>query len=446
MKIEFINHSSFIIEYKDVKLICDPWLEGTAFDNGWGLLSKSEISYARFNEITHIWFSHEHPDHFSPPNLNKIPLAFKNKMTVLFQETADRKVFDYCKKNGFGAIVELKKDEYFTIFDDLRILCNPYTDGDSYALFSTNNHKILNLNDCIVNTSEKAEELAKITGEVDVLFTQFGYANKVGNENEIQLRIEASNEKLERIRHQVRFLKPKAIVPFASFIYFCHEENDYMNKGLNRIDKVSDFVALELNTPCVVLYPGDRWECGKTHDSLDSLEKYNLDYENLNAISFIKTQSVDLNELKEKCIDFMNRLKKNNTRYRRDIGSMHANIYITDYGRSFSMTGRKGLTEINMEYQNCDIALSSEALYYCFKFLWGFGTLNINARFQTPKNGDYSRISRFMNVALHINRGEAYAHLFDPLYDKVRFKIKHELNKLTAILKGKQGFAYKQPR
>lgn len=436
MKIEFISHSSFIIEYKDVKLICDPWLEGTAFDNGWALLSKSEISYDRFSEITHIWFSHEHPDHFSPPNLNKIPLAYKKNITVLFQETADRKVFDYCKKNGFDTIVELKKDEYFTLSEDLKILCNPYTDGDSYALFSTNNLKILNLNDCIVNTPEKAEQIAKITGEVDVLFTQFGYANKVGNENEIQLRIEASNEKLERIRHQVRFLKPKSIVPFASFIYFCHEENAYMNRGLNRIEKVFDFISLELKTPCVVLYPGDQWEVCQTHDSLSSVQKYQHDYEKIQAISLIKTQSVELTELKDKCMDFMNMLKKNNTRYRRDIGSMYANIYITDYKRSFSMTGRKGLTEINLEYNDCDIAVSSEALYYCFKFLWGFGTLNINARFQTPKNGDCSRINRFMNLALHINRGEAYVHLFDPFYDKVRFKIKHELNKLLEILKG----------
>ena len=73
MKLKFVNHSSFIIEHNGISLISDPWLEGIVFNNGWDLISKTKLSYNDFKDINYIWFSHEHPDHFFPPNLKLIP-------------------------------------------------------------------------------------------------------------------------------------------------------------------------------------------------------------------------------------------------------------------------------------------------------------------------------------------------------------------------------------
>src|SRR6185503_20468212 len=72
MRLEFVNHSSYVLASSGVRLLCDPWLEGTAFNDGWALLAPSTFSYEDFAGITHLWFSHEHPDHFSPSNLRKI--------------------------------------------------------------------------------------------------------------------------------------------------------------------------------------------------------------------------------------------------------------------------------------------------------------------------------------------------------------------------------------
>jgi L-ascorbate metabolism protein UlaG (beta-lactamase superfamily) len=38
MKLEFVNHASFILQEGDVTLMMDPWLEGSVFDNSWSLL------------------------------------------------------------------------------------------------------------------------------------------------------------------------------------------------------------------------------------------------------------------------------------------------------------------------------------------------------------------------------------------------------------------------
>jgi L-ascorbate metabolism protein UlaG (beta-lactamase superfamily) len=67
MKLTFINHSSFQVQHQNVNLVIDPWLDGRVFNNGWDLVSKTQFSYEDFASVTHIWFSHEHPDHFFRP-------------------------------------------------------------------------------------------------------------------------------------------------------------------------------------------------------------------------------------------------------------------------------------------------------------------------------------------------------------------------------------------
>src|SRR5436309_2489094 len=96
MRITWVNHASFLASTNGVNLICDPWIEGPAFDNGWSLLAKTKFTYSDFADITYMFFSHEHPDHFSPPNVRSIPEAYRRKITVLFHETRDKRVVNLC--------------------------------------------------------------------------------------------------------------------------------------------------------------------------------------------------------------------------------------------------------------------------------------------------------------------------------------------------------------
>ena len=70
--ITFVNHASVIFSHKNIRLMTDPWIFGNAFNNGWSLLSESKFTIEDFDKITHIWFSHEHPDHFHPLVLKTI--------------------------------------------------------------------------------------------------------------------------------------------------------------------------------------------------------------------------------------------------------------------------------------------------------------------------------------------------------------------------------------
>ena len=85
MKITFLNHASFIIEEDNFKLCCDPYLFGSAFNNGWSLL-KEENHEKQLKNLTHIFYSHEHPDHFAVPFLK------------VLMKTIDPKLLSFTKK------------------------------------------------------------------------------------------------------------------------------------------------------------------------------------------------------------------------------------------------------------------------------------------------------------------------------------------------------------
>src|SRR5215470_2373601 len=127
-QIEWVNHASFVFDYDGVRLIADPWIEGRAFNDGWSLLSDTAFTYDDFRSITHLWFSHEHPDHFSPPNIRAIPPDIRKTITVLFQNTLDHKVARFCESLGFREVIELRPNGWFRLSPRVKVLCRPFPD------------------------------------------------------------------------------------------------------------------------------------------------------------------------------------------------------------------------------------------------------------------------------------------------------------------------------
>lgn len=237
----FWNHAGFMIETERSVLLVDPWLEGKAFYEGWALLDQTtsnaevyEALAARLPKQLWIWFSHEHPDHFPVPFVRGLA-ARGLKPTVLYQATLDGRVKRFVEKQGL-AYRECHAGVPAVLDEALQLVVWPYGSGDSFAIISAGGRRILNLNDCVVASKQEARDIKRRIGAgapIDVLFTQFGYANWVGNEADAALRRDAAREKLERIAIQVAELAPARVTPFASFSYFCHAENAYLNDGQN---------------------------------------------------------------------------------------------------------------------------------------------------------------------------------------------------------------------
>jgi len=200
MRLEWVNHASYIIQHEDFKLLVDPWIEGSAFNNGWDLISDTNQTYEELSNVNYIWISHEHPDHFSPSFFQSIPKEKRKNINILFQSTKDKRVVTFLNKIGYQTI-ELKLRKKYIINASIEIICDRV--GyiiDSYLLLSINGKKILNTNDCIINDSKTAINIKKVVGDVDILLTQFSYANWAGNEKDFEYRRQVAETKLKSFR------------------------------------------------------------------------------------------------------------------------------------------------------------------------------------------------------------------------------------------------------
>ena len=100
--IQFINHASILIGNDEKAILSDPWYSGSAFDDGWSLLYENEKNEILkiLSKTSHIWISHEHPDHFSIKFFNDYYEFIKDKI-FLFQETNDKRVVNFLKKRNY---------------------------------------------------------------------------------------------------------------------------------------------------------------------------------------------------------------------------------------------------------------------------------------------------------------------------------------------------------
>ena len=295
MKIEFVNHSSVIFDFSQIRLICDPWLEGPVFQDGWNHLAPSKFKYSDFENITHIWFSHEHPDHFFPPNIKKIDEKHRERITVLYQATSDKKVINYLKMLGFKLVIELEKDKWHPIVPGFELMCNPFG-HDSWLCVKTKYKTVLNTNDCVIREPKIAKEIKRKIGKIDILMTQFGYGQYEGNRAEPYMRKKAVQTKYNQINTQIEIFKPQFLIPFASFVYFCHEENYYMNDEINRIGNVFNYYKKTNTVIPIIMYLGDIWDTQTEYsDSIKSIEKWNYHYNHLyESPELIKTNMIQI--------------------------------------------------------------------------------------------------------------------------------------------------------
>jgi L-ascorbate metabolism protein UlaG (beta-lactamase superfamily) len=407
MEIEFVNHASFVVKHGNVAVITDPWLEGRVFNQGWDLLSGTRFSYARFAEITHIWFSHEHPDHFSPPVLKKIPAEFRSAITVLFQDTADKRVAAFCEEIGFKEVIGLRPDEWLELTPGLKLLCEYFDEGDSWICFKSGDLTLLNTNDCAISKESEAEKIRKKTGAVDILMTQFSYAYWAGNRNDKVRREKVAAEKLELLKFQCLQFSPRVVIPMASFIYFCHEENFYLNDSMNDVRKTWQFIRANTAAVPVILYNGDVYRYGEPWDSEAAIRKYMEDLEKVRngSVILVQNKPVAEEQLFHESRLFSKRLLARTNLFLR-LYLRPSRVHCHDLGKTYELSVRRGLRAGSFVPEGCDVSLSSESLLFCLKFPYGLDTTQINGRMQKPPLGNYRRFYNLFRIMQQESRGK----------------------------------------
>ena len=361
--LQFLNHSSLLLTTSKTKILCDPWFKGTAFSDGWSLLYDESHNINEL-DFDYIWMSHEHPDHFSIPTLREL----NKSCTFLFQETKDKKVKKYLEDKGHS-VIELKNKEE-TKIGDLKITSIVCDGFDSSLLVKYPDGKVLlNINDAMVLDDIEVDK-------VDLLTFQYSYANWAGNEGDkkipkyLQSIIDDKNDKA------IAKFKPTVIMPFASFVYFSHEENFYWNDN-NWIDHVFNKYRYKQSTlifpkpdQLISLYKLDKGNYVNHNQSAKTFWKD----KHKNLIIKDKVKPLSLDQIKHKYLNFNKNLNRKNAIQ----SDLSINIKITDLNKTIKV----GLVEILFEEVDEEetISVSSETAGFLFTQLFARGTVCVNSR------------------------------------------------------------------
>ena len=406
MKITFLNHASFIIETNKFKICIDPYLFGSAFNNGWNLLSE-ENHKEELRNITHIFYSHEHPDHFSIPFINSIETKNCKDIEILFQETYDKKLKKFCENKDFK-FRELKNNKELNFGDELFITCGKVPFFDSWVNFNINNVNILNVNDCVLENPKLVHNIKKILNrKIQILFTQFSYANSDTELDQENLAI----KQLKKIKLQDKILQPDNIVPFASFIYFSNNENKFMNENINTVKNVYDYISNNCEANPIILKPNMILEFSSRTNNQIALDYWNKFYQNIDKLKYNSSdKAIDENSLIDKSKNYLKRIKKHNNSilifllFKINFFS-EINLYIVDLKKYCSFNLMTGLKFQNFAAdENKFISLNSNSLSFIFDYDYGFDTLGINARFKCDKNY-YSKVKKCFSLGTLNNTG-----------------------------------------
>jgi len=408
-KIQFVNHSSVWIGDNQIGLLTDPWCFGSAFDYGWSLIyenTDAEITEL-LNKTNYIWYSHEHPDHFSIAFLKKYQeLIKKNKIQFIFQYTKDKRVVSFLKSLDFE-VTELKSNQELTLTDDFKIKIEPVAFFDSALIVRINKQTLFHINDCLISNSVVASKFLKKHGTCDVLLTQFSYAAWRGGKDNLEWRQRGAEAKVKFSQLQNEYFKPKAIIAFASFVYFSNELNFYMNDSINTPE---DFIRkfnqpLNLNVPIIFMQPGESQTIDKLCLNKDSLNFWQELYVKLSERPKLKFPNTHgWAELETKFKMFQERIFKKNSRllilFFRYIPFINAfrpiKIQLLDFNLLVNCDLLKGMNIITTGTP--DVTLHSHSLLNIFDNEFGLDTLAVNSCFETNGMDGFNRFVKLFGI------------------------------------------------
>jgi UDP-MurNAc hydroxylase len=379
VEILFVGHASALIKSNGIGLLMDPWLKGTAFNDSWSLYPSAVSGDQLWKDVTHIWFSHEHPDHFSIPTITSIPPAIRAKIHVIFQKHYDTHVLDWLRKQRFASVEEMPHDKWIQLATGFDVSCHQVGHLDSALAVRTPSCNLLNLNDC--NSSPATlKRLKKKLGRVDVLMNQFSIAGWPGNPDEHDRRLSSARSVIDGFTSDISALQPRYVLPFASFVRFSHQENSFMNSVVNSVQDVAKIVS---DDTLLVMYPGDSWTVGTDHrpTTARALERYRGDAEALTEQELMLHDPHSFEQVleaaNERILDFQKSYHRRVLKYVPPV-----TFYLTDLQRAFKVDLLSGATMLNATETECHVCLSSQAAHYTFKMRFGLPTLGVSGRYR----------------------------------------------------------------
>ena len=243
-EIRFINHACLLVKVGDLTFATDPWIEGSAFCNGWWLANSSPVdAFEAINKCDFLYISHNHSDHLHPESLGKI----RNDMPILTGDFTSGSTKDYLHSLGFLDIVAM--DFHSSLIDSesevrLSVLKSGDFRDDSGLFFQHGKFK------CLLTVDSNFLNFGKLP-TVDLMCSSFAggasgfplcFENYSEEEKQIVVARNRSAIKATNISN-IRLAKPSFFMPYAGFFTEAAERDSYV-KQRNLKNSVADFESI----------------------------------------------------------------------------------------------------------------------------------------------------------------------------------------------------------
>ena len=387
MQVRLVSHASIVITTTGSSIWTDPWTGGNAFNGSWSLLGPVAPMEEALEGVTHLWISHEHPDHFNLPSLRALPDSFKERVTVLFQENNSDKVFKALRHLGFQRFQGLRHRASLQLEPGTSVYCYQVGQMDSVlAVKASEGCSVLNVNDAELSSAD-SRIIRSDVGAPDVVLNQFSLAGYAGLPSRDTLLPKMAANILEKMVRNHTELGASLTVPIASFVWFSSSDNAYMNRYANRPRDV-----VEVLTPraCAVdvLFPNESLTVGVSRSAASteaSVTQWDVVFDEVEASTPATSPIVPIEVLAASLAKRSANLhKKYPAGLLWALGSV--SVWIPDFQQAVTFSFHTGRLDRSMQLEPaCDVTVSSQPLDFLFREPFGMQTLGVSARYSLRK-------------------------------------------------------------
>jgi len=241
MKVTFVASATTIVEYKNTKVLTDPWIIGKPFFGSWAHYPPVEWDSEKLRDIKYIYISHIHADHADEETLR----MFNNDIPVIIYDFYSKGLENRLKSYG-KTVITLKHGQEFDCGDGLKLSiyiaddCNPEvcfkhfgcgkmekkyraSTIDTIGVFYNEKHTLVNVNDCPFELSQHAvRRIMKNHSKIDFLLTGYCGASaypqcfeNYSDSDKIYRGKYYKKMMLENGERFINLMKPRVYMPFA---------------------------------------------------------------------------------------------------------------------------------------------------------------------------------------------------------------------------------------
>lgn len=369
MKITLLNHAAVIIEVDDVKLLCDPWYFGSAFEDGWGLRFDNPKALELSKDCTHLWISHFHQDHFHIPTLKKL-MEVNPDIIMYGNHSFNFQLDSALKRAGVKHIEPIYERKEIKLSDTVSITRYPTTGIDNFLIIKSSEGTVMNFNDCKLPKRTR-KSLAKKIGKIDVMLNNYNHANKL-LEHPLP-----SDEKIKKMLKENFMEKndsfdPDYIIPFASYHYYRAGESQGQNSSMMKSKEL-----WELDDRVLHIELGDTVEFDT--DMNPHIHKCTYNIERAHRSIAPHEQSYSIEELTAAAKKFCKNLRKGFLHLTFWVPTLH--IKISDLDKVVGLNLNKGLITEGIDADDYHIIAHSDSLHRWWNKMYGTDSFWVGAHF-----------------------------------------------------------------